>query len=118
MTYRAYGKQVKRGNEHIADAASDTYAQIIADALNGERCPTAGVTRMLAERYGADQIDMSKVTEAIRKCREPTVDTADFASITFRDYKPCDSHHWQRQQDEYACSCGARWAVTDGDDHP
>lgn len=35
--YRATGKEVLRGREHIADAVDATYAQIIADALNGER---------------------------------------------------------------------------------
>ncbi len=28
------------------------------------------------------------------------------------------THTIQQQQDEYACSCGMRWAVSDGDDHP
>lgn len=65
--YTAHGKQVMRGTEHVADAADATYAQIIVDALNGER------------------------------------------SV---------SHTRTRQQDEYACSCGARWPVEDGDEHP
>src|SRR5690606_33847982 len=39
MKYAAHGKQVQRGSEHVADAADETWAQIITDALNGERVP-------------------------------------------------------------------------------
>lgn len=39
MTYRAHGKQVLRNMEHVCDAADETWAQIITDALNGERMP-------------------------------------------------------------------------------
>lgn len=28
------------------------------------------------------------------------------------------THHIERQGDEYACSCGTRWDVTDGEEHP
>lgn len=35
--YAAYGKQVMRDGEPFADACDETAAQIIADALNGER---------------------------------------------------------------------------------
>ena len=32
---------------------------------------------------------------------------------------PCATiHHIERQSDEYACSCGMRWDVSDGEDHP
>lgn len=27
-------------------------------------------------------------------------------------------HYIRREADEYACSCGARWDVSDGDEHP
>lgn len=52
--YRAYGKQVMRDAEHVADAADATWAQIIVDALNGRKEPhvaphhsTHSVTRHL-----------------------------------------------------------------------
>lgn len=28
------------------------------------------------------------------------------------------THSVRREMDEWACSCGARWAVQDGEDHP
>jgi len=27
-------------------------------------------------------------------------------------------HHVERQTDEYACSCGARWDASEGEKHP
>ncbi|HLP68334.1 MAG TPA: hypothetical protein VK181_12530 [Rhizobium sp.] len=27
-------------------------------------------------------------------------------------------HNVRRENDEYACSCGRRWPVEDGEDHP
>lgn len=27
------------------------------------------------------------------------------------------SHHYHRQEDEYACVCGLRWAIGDADPH-
>lgn len=136
--YTAHGKQVLRGSEHIADAADATWAQIITDALNGERCPTADVTRMLAERHGSDRVDIDAVREYRggawndAKVRltgmpvhiDPTMppDTTHVQMESFVSpggnigYTP--AHVWQRQQDEYACSCGARWDVSDGEEHP
>lgn len=85
MKYAAHGKQVKRGLEHVADAEDETWAQIIADALN----------------------DRGAMTDP---------DGTVWRPVTAIDYAP--AHTLQRQQDEYACSCGARWDVSDGDEHP
>lgn len=138
--YAACGKQVKRGSEHVADAADETWAQIITDALNGERCPTADVTRMLAERYGSDRVDIDAVREYRggvwkgvktrlfgedgQECIIPVRIDPTMPSDTIK-MQGADqtvwsrpAHTWQRQQEEYACSCGARWDVSDGDEHP
>jgi hypothetical protein len=88
--YRTNGKQVLRGSEHVADAADTTWAQIIADALNGER-------------------------EALRAMRIDPIRVSNYDYVSTREQP---AHTWQRQQDEYACSCGVRWDVSDGEDHP
>jgi hypothetical protein len=188
--YTAHGKQVLRGSEHVADAADATWAQIIADALNGERVPHTGrplrgkawedakarldgPEYILPRRYSPivqpgdkftmdvggqryegiidpkmppDTIKMQGVDHATRP--DQTVwsmikqDGPEYVMYPYQhdalqamgiDYASepdktihmiCHSAHeqpahvWQRQQDEYACSCGARWSVEDGDTHP
>lgn len=74
MKYRSLGKEVLRGDQHIADAVDTTYAEIIADALNA-------------------RMTLTGKAKPVR-------------------------HRIERQVDEYACSCGARWDVREGDDHP
>jgi hypothetical protein len=107
--YTAHGKQVLRGSEHIADAADTTWAQIIADALNGER----GLYPYQREALRAMRIDPIRVS-SYDYASEPD-ETIHMICHSARE-KP--AHVWQRQQDEYACSCGARWDVSDGDEHP
>lgn len=124
MKYAAHGKQVKRGSEHVADAADETWAQIIADALNGERAMTRSkawndAKRRLMGESGSEYVILPHHHEAMRAmgidhATRPD-QTVHMISYTGRG-RP--EHTWQRQQDEYACSCGARWDVSDGDEHP
>ena len=140
--YAACGKQVKRGSEHVADAADETWAQIITDALNGER----GLYPYQREALRAMGIDEPKAIIPLRTATLQFGDrfTFEFGGVQYEGvvdpYLPpdtikmqgadhatrpdqtvwsrTDGHIWQRQQDEYACSCGARWDVSDGDEHP
>lgn len=204
MKYAAHGKQVQRGSEHVADAADETWAQIITDALNdrgamtdpggtvmkvgndtcskclaahpvtfdcgqtinvrtapdaagyryegvipyhsshnvtrhidgyrcscghrwdsdagGDECPVASARskawndakmRLMAEN-GPEYIVPNGSVAGYDLASEPS-ETIHMISHTGRG-RP--EHIWQRQQDEYACSCGARWDVSDGDEHP
>lgn len=99
VIYKAYGKQIRRGTEHVADAADETYAQIIADALNGER----DTPERIANRMGGT-FDTSKVTEAIRELRDPISDNRK------------RFHHVSSRIGGYECACGRRWDFDDGDD--
>lgn len=124
MKYAAHGKQVQRGSEHIADAADATWAQIIADALNDRVATTRSKawndakTRLMGES-GSEYVMLPYQREAltamgIDHASEPDKVIHMICETTHSE----PSHTWQRQQDEYACSCGARWDVSDGDEHP
>ncbi len=46
------------------------------------------------------------------------------ARLRLRDYRRTNPeitamwHHVRRENDEYACSCGRRWPMEDGEEHP
>lgn len=98
MRYTAHGKQVMRDHQHFADAATEQAAQIITVALNamhGEvftplELPAFGVVDRRAETFNSPAWD-------------------DVGII---------GHTITQQSDEYACSCGMRWDVRDGHEHP
>lgn len=91
MRYVSTGKQVLCDGRHFADAADVTAADQIVDAMN--------------------RLDEAERDEA----------TADMFAHpgSYNDPRLYIGHHSIRQEnDEYACSCGARWDVAEGNDHP
>jgi hypothetical protein len=99
MTYYSLGKQVLTGSQHVADAASVELAEQIAAALNrsvddlGERPED-----MTLEEWYSGQAQHSLLIDPLPAGRL--------------------RHIVRQESDEYACSCGKRWDVRDGEDHP
>ena len=137
IRYTAHGKQIKRGPEHIADAADETYAQIIADALNGERCPTADMMKYQAEQHGSNTIDLGRVMQTRAAIGEYH---GAYVGVDSTPMKPGDTftldadgvrytgvvpeavlplHNTVPRPDGgYNCSCGRSWDRDEGDECP
>jgi hypothetical protein len=111
--YRACGKQVLRDREHIADAASETYAQIIADALNGERNPV--------DRYGAEALDHDAIADKLAPSLEPG---EEFFIVhegqRYTGVVPSPELHrvTQHVDGSRTCICGRFWDRDEGDECP
>lgn len=89
--YTSLGKEVLRNGKHFADVIDVDSAALTADALN----------------YRDAMIDNNDDDDQ-------TPDFFDGPSA------PNDNsrHHVRQENDEYACSCGKRWDVSDGENHP
>jgi hypothetical protein len=94
--YMSLGKEVLRDGRHVADAIDGETAALIAEALN----------------HAPATLD--------KTLPEPRAwfGYADDIGTTERTDDPAGLHFIQRQGDEYACACGVRWDVTDGEEHP
>lgn len=92
--YRRNGKQVLCNDQHFADAVSEEAAGLILDALNdhGRRWKPV------------EDDDLVEVTEA--------------DLLDKRNDLIGHRHVISRQSDEYACICGKRWPVEEGEEHP
>lgn len=102
--YHTNSKEVLRDGKHFADCIDDGAARLIADALN-ERKGMPSVEQPALPLDGAD--GPLFVGSALVK--------AEFAE---RLIVSAEMHHVRQENDEYACSCGKRWGVEDGEDHP
>jgi hypothetical protein len=88
MTYTRNAKQVLRNGRHFADCIDDEAAQLIIDALNAPDDADQGTLPLQGAQDGP----------------------------LFMQWGA--RHSIRQENDEYACACGMRWDVTDGDDHP
>lgn len=102
MRYTAQGKQVMRDRQHFADAATEQAAQIIVTALNAMR---GEAPRSLTDDEGNPE-------------REYLTWHSIPIPTTHRARVKGTLHTVTQQSDEFACSCGMRWDVSDGEDHP
>lgn len=99
--YRSQGKQVLHTVDglwcHFADAVSSAAAGMIVEALT----PSMGYS-----------VSIGPVDEPNRY--------ADIVAPMITEYiaNPKTNHRVRQENDEYACSCGMRWDVQDGEDHP
>lgn len=99
--YTAHGKHIKRGREHIADAVDSTYAQIIADALNGERCPVT------MEQIVPDDPRVAHLCDPLRNA----ISNSSIVIEPKHNIVP-------RPDGGYHCSCGRSWDRDEGDECP
>ena len=95
MRYHSNGKQVLRDGLHFADCIDSGAATLIADALNDRR--TISQSQETLQLDGAD---------------------GPLFVSNYRTTWGTDAHQVRQENDEYACACGARWDVADGEDHP
>lgn len=126
--YHNNAKQVLRDGKHFADCIDDGAARLVAEALN--------------ERKGMPQIQQSLPLDGADgplfigdRAPPRSIQYEPFSEekhgnlnwVPVLDPTPRPNHyrvppklpHTVRQEnDEYACSCGARWDVADGEDHP
>ena len=90
--YRSQGKQVLHTVDglscHFADAVSDAAAAMIVEALTPS--------------FTIGPVDLPNVRQL----------------VTEYIGNPKTNHRVRQENDEYACSCGMRWDVQDGEDHP
>jgi hypothetical protein len=100
--YRAAGKEVLRGREHVADAADETYAQIIADALNGERAGPVAMEQIVPD----DPYSFVAVDPVFLRPINHPLKADELHRVT------------QRPDGDYHCSCGRGWDRDEGDDCP
>jgi hypothetical protein len=105
--YTSLGKQVLLGRDHIADAVDPATAERIADALNlwdsGQLADGSQITRII------DTSDMSASAATVASIAE---------ELNGGTRIPGVRHAVRQENDEYACSCGARWDVHEGEEHP
>jgi hypothetical protein len=111
--YRAAGKQVLRDREHVADAADETYAQIIADALNDRVAstdPDGTIWRPVP-------IPVDDPNGRVIQTREVIGEYADENNVIqpagFAEHCVIYGTDGTRR-----CSCGRSWDRDEGDDCP
>jgi len=107
--YTQNAKQVLRDGKHFADCIDDGAAKMIAEALNERRgMPQTQKDLPLDDNGPLFTGVGGLVCPSCNRQRQP-----------YRECPHClDTHQVRQENDEYACSCGARWDVTDGEDHP
>jgi len=98
MTYAAMGKQVLLDGTHYADARDPVVAQQIVEAL----------------RLREDLVAWNDVSPMHP---DQVVEITPIAADAPRRVRGMVCQVTQ-QQDEYACTCGRRWDVADGPEHP
>lgn len=112
--YTANAKQVLRNGKHFADCIDDGAAQLITEALN-ERRGMPSVQSREHFIFATGEKDPLKAVEGRRFYVIPEAQQ----DLPLADNGPLFHRHAVRQEhDEYACSCGRRWDVADGEDHP
>lgn len=87
--YTRNAKEVLRDGKHFADCIDDSAARLIADALNERRGMSSAQQSLPLD--GADGPLFGRATTL---------------------------HTIRQENDEYACMCGMRWDVAEGEDHP
>lgn len=124
MRYTAHGKQVMRDRQHFADAATEQVAQIIVTALNAMRgdVETLELPALLDPfPKPGEIITFEDGVEPMRVRGEPVEWPVDWTPLHLPrslDISITHRHDISQQSDEYACSCGKRWDVRDGEEHP
>lgn len=116
--YHTNSKEVLRDGKHFADCIDDGAARLIADALNERKgmpveqpaLPLDGADGPL---FVGDRVPPRGITRAFNSNRD-----GNFGKQLAERYFDAIGHHVRQENDEYACVCGARWAVEDGEDHP
>lgn len=112
--YHTNSKQVLRDGKHFADCIDDGAARLIADALNERK--GMPVEQPVLPLDGADGPLFVGDKVMPRRVNEKLMTHAKEADL--RLLKGAGTHRIRQENDEYACSCGTRWAVEDGEDHP
>jgi len=92
--YTSLGKEVLRDGKHFADVIDVDSAAVTADALN--------------YRHAMLVADDDRNDDTPDMFEGPDVPMMHGGS----------RHHVRQENDEYACSCGMRWSVVDGEEHP
>lgn len=109
--YRRNGKEILKNGAHFGDGVNEEAAALIVDALNAWCSP---LNTAVPAEYA---IDPDLATEPKESDYDWDVDAGMIQQIDASTYTVVE-HHMTRQSDEYACSCGARWSVDEGEDHP
>ena len=100
--YTRNGQQILIGERHMADAADENCARMILNAL-----------RALEERGYVGPPERPYLVGERPVCRAGREEST--AHVYAR---PSYSNHTiRREGDEFACSCGLRWGVSDADPH-
>lgn len=89
--YTSLGKEVLHHDAHFADCISTTAADDIAAAMN-----------ILDDIRAGETLDAALMPEL-------PLEASDVIAAR---------HAVRQENDEYACACGSRWAVSEGEAHP
>lgn len=127
--YTRNAKEVLRDGKHFADCIDDSAARLISDALNerkgmpqtqpdlplGDNGPLFDDPPIDGMLYGGPYQGTLIVSEHVNNVSE-LIGALDVE----RSYlgKPVNFHQVRQENDEYACSCGRRWDIAEGEDHP
>lgn len=128
--------EIKRGARPASDAAKVQEARETADRMDKWRKANDGAwgTGLFAGTPAAPQPDDERKPELdddwfetaeafvgdqpvpVKTARHGIGSYADVSGIVTPMYG--GAHHVRQESDEYACSCGMRWPVSEGEDHP
>jgi len=124
--YKASGKEVLRNFRHFADCIDPGAAQMIVDALNAADCTEATAQRDLPLADNGPLFNPQPGDKSHKEIGEyrftPPLLVCSKCFHVREKYRECpncpDTHSVRQENDEYACSCGKRWDVADGENHP
>jgi hypothetical protein len=122
--YTAHGQEVLRNGKHVADTTDPDMARLIAEALNhAPDCCDPARTGTPEPTFAGMSIhvdpDMSNDGFAIGYPIQQFTETDTYYDgIGLAQTVVTSTHHVRQETDEYACKCGMRWPVSDGEEHP
>lgn len=94
---------------------TDREAQLLEQRLRGRTVSFSDSDHLVIQSI-ADRLLVREVGSVVPG---PYFDNVLLADGTLLPRMTFDKPHCTRREgDEYACSCGARWDVSEGDDHP
>lgn len=116
--YAAYGKQVQRDGEQFADACDETAAQIIADALNGERSLCDPLRDMIPNPSIVIEPKVSRQFPSGGLLIPPKEPIAIFGETGPEAIMPLHNITQYNDGTRCKCSCGRSWDRDEGDECP
>lgn len=114
--YHTNSKEVLRDGRHFADCIDDGAARLIAEALNERKGMPRNETQPALPLDGADGPLFAAPQPGDKFTVE--VDGRLYEGVYGAMPFTCRYPQIRQENDEYACSCGARWDASEGEEHP